>query len=56
MHNTAAHALLYKKLGEEDVRGNNVRNNSVIELASTLEYMPLALVQAAVYIRKRALR
>jgi hypothetical protein len=51
MHDAAAHALLRKKLGdtvEED--------DSIAELATTLDYMPLALVQAAAYIRERAPR
>jgi tetratricopeptide (TPR) repeat protein len=51
MHDAAAHALLRKKLGdiaEED--------GSIAELATTLDYMPLALVQAAGYIRERAPR
>jgi hypothetical protein len=48
MHNTAAHALLYKKLGDkvDRSRGND-------DLADALEYMPLALVQAAASIRGR---
>jgi hypothetical protein len=51
MHDAAAHALLRKKLGdigEED--------DSIAMLATTLDYMPLALVQAAAYIRERAPR
>jgi hypothetical protein len=51
MHDAAAHALLRMKLGdiaEED--------DSIAELATTLNYMPLALVQAAAYIRERAPR
>jgi tetratricopeptide (TPR) repeat protein len=51
MHNAAAHALLRKKLGstkEED--------SSIVQLATTLDHMPLALVQAAAYIRERAPR
>jgi tetratricopeptide (TPR) repeat protein len=51
MHDAAAHALLRKKLGdivEED--------DSIAELATTLDHMPLALVQAAAYIRERAPR
>ncbi|KAF1935060.1 hypothetical protein EJ02DRAFT_471455 [Clathrospora elynae] len=50
MHDAAAHALLYKKLGEE------VKREDIAELATALDYMPLALVQAAAYIRKRAPR
>jgi tetratricopeptide (TPR) repeat protein len=51
MHDAAARALLRKKLqgiGEED--------NSIAKLATTLDHMPLALVQAAAYIRERAPR
>jgi hypothetical protein len=51
MHNAAAHALLRKKLGD-----TNDNDNLIPELATVLEYMPLALVQAAAYIRKRAPR
>jgi tetratricopeptide (TPR) repeat protein len=46
-----AQALLFeKKLGVEEDDGN------VVELAAALEYMPLALVQAAAYIRQCAPR
>ncbi|KAL5375799.1 hypothetical protein DPSP01_010906 [Paraphaeosphaeria sporulosa] len=51
MHDAAAHILLRKKLGnieEED--------SSIAQLAMTLDHMPLALVQAAAYIRERASR
>jgi tetratricopeptide (TPR) repeat protein len=51
MHDTAAHALLYKKLGDKVDR-----SDGIAELAAALEYMPLALVQAAAYIRERAPR
>ncbi|KAK7186084.1 TPR domain protein (kinesin light chain), partial [Paraphaeosphaeria sporulosa] len=51
MHDAAAHALLYKKLGDKVDRGGGIA-----ELAAALEYMPLALVQAAAYIRERAPR
>jgi Tfp pilus assembly protein PilF len=51
MHNTAAHALLCKKLGDTEEK-----DDSVAKLATTLDYMPLALVQAAAYIRERAPR
>ena len=51
MHDAAAHALLYKKLGEKVDR-----SDGIAELAAALEYMPLALVQAAAYIRERAPR
>jgi tetratricopeptide (TPR) repeat protein len=48
MHDSSAQALLVKKLGGKvDVDG-------LYELAAALEYMPLALVQAAAYIQKRA--
>jgi tetratricopeptide (TPR) repeat protein len=51
MHDTAAHALLCKKLGDKVDR-----SDGIAELAAALEYMPLALVQAAAYIRERAPR
>jgi hypothetical protein len=51
MHEAAAHALLYKKLGD---KGD--RDDGITELATALEHMPLALVQAAAYIRERAPR
>ncbi|KAF1947400.1 hypothetical protein EJ02DRAFT_364798, partial [Clathrospora elynae] len=51
MHNTAAHALLRKKLGDMDDK-----DDGIAELATALEHIPLALVQAAAYIRKRAPR
>tara|TARA_R110002003_G_scaffold136_2_gene12609 strand:+ start:699 stop:959 length:261 start_codon:yes stop_codon:yes gene_type:complete len=51
MHDAAAHALLYKKLGDEDDMDDGIG-----ELPKTLDYMPLALVQAAAYIRERAAR
>jgi hypothetical protein len=51
MHDAAAHALLCKKLGDKVDR-----SNGITELAAALEYMPLALVQAAAYIRERAPR
>jgi len=50
MNDTNAQALLQKKLGEE------VDKDSTAELAKALEFMPLALVQAAAYIRQRAPR
>ncbi|KAF2181395.1 hypothetical protein K469DRAFT_262846 [Zopfia rhizophila CBS 207.26] len=50
MQDEAAHALLHKKLGDETQR------DGIAELATALEYMPLALVQAAAYIRNRAPR
>ncbi|KAH7061833.1 TPR domain protein [Paraphoma chrysanthemicola] len=51
MHDAAAHALLCKKLG-----GIREEDDSIAELATTLDHMPLALVQAAAYIRERAPR
>jgi tetratricopeptide (TPR) repeat protein len=51
MHDTAAHALLRKKL-----EGIREEDDSIAKLAATLDYMPLALVQAAAYIRERAPR
>jgi len=50
MHAQNAQALLEVKLGDK------VATDGVAELAVALEYMPLALVQAAAYIRKRAPR
>jgi tetratricopeptide (TPR) repeat protein len=51
MHDAAAHTLLRKKLG-----GIGEEDDSIAELATTLDHMPLALVQAAAYIRERAPR
>ncbi|USP81615.1 TPR-like protein [Curvularia clavata] len=51
MHDTAAHILLRKKL-----EGVDEKDDNIAELATTLDYMPLALVQAAAYIRERAPR
>ncbi|KAF2818262.1 hypothetical protein CC86DRAFT_309553, partial [Ophiobolus disseminans] len=51
MHDVAAHALLRRKLG-----GIREEDDSIAELATTLDRMPLALVQAAAYIRERAPR
>jgi hypothetical protein len=50
MNDASAQALLQKKLGEE------VDKDGTAELARTLEFMPLALVQAAAHIRHRAPR
>lgn len=50
MQDEAAQALLLKKLRDE------VDINDVAELASALEYIPLALNQAAAYIKQRAPR
>jgi tetratricopeptide (TPR) repeat protein len=51
MHDATAHVLLYKKLGDKVDR-----SDGIAELAAVLEYMPLALVQAAAFIRERAPR
>jgi tetratricopeptide (TPR) repeat protein len=51
MHIIAAHALLRKKL-----RGTDKEDDSIARLATALDHMPLALVQAAAYIRERAPR
>ena len=51
MDHAAAQALLYKKLGDI-----HYRDEDITELATALDYMPLALVQAAAYIRERAPR
>ncbi|KAF2830797.1 hypothetical protein CC86DRAFT_443678 [Ophiobolus disseminans] len=51
MHDAAAHALLRRKLG-----GVREEDGSIAELATTLDCMPLALVQAAAYICERAPR
>ncbi|KAF2865053.1 P-loop containing nucleoside triphosphate hydrolase protein [Massariosphaeria phaeospora] len=51
MSDTAAHALFRKKLGD-----TGDQDDDVAELATSLDFMPLALVQAAAYIRKRAPR
>lgn len=51
MHDAAAHALLHRKLGDKVDR-----SDGIAELAAALDYMPLALVQAAAYIRERAPR
>ncbi|CAN9445301.1 unnamed protein product [Alternaria alternata] len=51
MHDAAAHALLRKKLRDADEE-----DDSIAKLATTLDHMPLALVQAAAYIRERAPR
>ncbi|KAF7570535.1 Protamine-P1 domain containing protein [Pyrenophora tritici-repentis] len=47
MYDAAAHALLRKKLGDVDEE-----DGSIATLAITLDHMPLALVQAAAYIRE----
>ena len=54
MDGAAARALLHKKLG--DVGDKSDENQGIAELAAALDYMPLALVQAAAYIRQRAPR
>ncbi|KAF2838466.1 putative kinesin [Patellaria atrata CBS 101060] len=50
MNGIGAQALLRKKLGE------GIDNDGIAELATALEFIPLALVQAAAYIRQRAPR
>ncbi|KAF2679034.1 TPR-like protein, partial [Lentithecium fluviatile CBS 122367] len=50
MDDTSGQELLRKKLGAE------VDEDRIAELARALEFMPLALVQAAAYIRQRAPR
>jgi hypothetical protein len=50
MQNDAARALLHKKLGGE------IELDGTAELAAALEHIPLALVQAAAYIKMRAPR
>jgi tetratricopeptide (TPR) repeat protein len=51
MDGAAAHALLYQKLGDAVDR-----SDGIAQLAVALDHMPLALVQAAAYIRQRAPR
>ena len=51
MHDTAAYALLRRKLGDV-----HEEDDSITTLATTLDHMSLALVQAAAYIRERAPR
>ncbi|KAF2841090.1 hypothetical protein M501DRAFT_949222, partial [Patellaria atrata CBS 101060] len=50
MNDIGAQTLLRKKLGE------GIDNDGITELATALEFIPLALVQAAAYIRQRAPR
>jgi tetratricopeptide (TPR) repeat protein len=56
MDDAAAHALLHTKLGNKGKKSDSDSNNNVAELAAALDHMPLALVQAAAYIRQRAPR
>jgi hypothetical protein len=49
MEKAQAEALLEKKLGAQGASSNTA------ELAEVLEYMPLAIVQAAAYIWQRGL-
>ncbi|KAH9859265.1 hypothetical protein J1614_012213 [Plenodomus biglobosus] len=49
MHDAAAHALLYKKLGDKVDR-----SKAITKLAAALENMPLAPVQAAAYIQRES--
>ncbi|KAF2191620.1 putative kinesin [Zopfia rhizophila CBS 207.26] len=50
MNSKGAEALLKKKLGEQ------VDKDYTAELVAALEYMPLAIIQAAAYIKERAPR
>jgi hypothetical protein len=54
MDYAAAHTLLYTKLGDKGKKSSS--NNDIAELVVVLDHMPLALVQAAAYIRQRAPR
>jgi tetratricopeptide (TPR) repeat protein len=54
MDATAAHTLLRKNIGDE--ANNEGVDDSINELAVALDHMPLALEQAAAYIRRRAPR
>jgi len=56
MDDAAAHALLHTKLGDKGKKKDSDSNNNVAELAAALDHIPLALVQAAAYIRQRAPR
>ena len=57
MNEAHALALFEKKLATlEQKLGIQVDNNDVAELAAALEFMPLAIVQAAAYISQRAPR
>ena len=47
MYNVSIYTLLYKKLGDKVDR-----SDSITKLAPTLEYIPLTLIQAIVYIYK----
>lgn len=50
MNDSDALALLEKKLG------GNIEKNDAVELVEALEFMPLAIIQAAAYIRQRGPR
>jgi hypothetical protein len=54
----AAHALLHKKLGDKGKKsdGDNNSSDDVAGPAAALDHIPLALVQAAAYIRQQAPR
>ncbi len=56
MEKVHAIALFEKKLRIHGDGHNKGKNNDIGELAATLEYMPLAIVQAAAYISQRAPR
>lgn len=51
MHKDTARELLYQKLENKAARSID---SGIVSLADALDYMPLALVQAAAYIRERA--
>ena len=54
MNDSNALELLEKKLGKQ--LGENIDKNDAVELVKELEYMPLAIIQAAAYIRQRGSR
>jgi len=58
MDETAAHALLHKKLRDKvkQSESNSDSNNDVAELAAAPDHMPFALVQTPAYVRQRAPR
>jgi len=56
MEKLHAIALLEKKLRIQGDSDNNGKNSDISELVAALEYMPLAIVQAAAYIFQRAPR
>ncbi|KAH7318969.1 hypothetical protein BKA65DRAFT_569095 [Rhexocercosporidium sp. MPI-PUGE-AT-0058] len=56
MDKVDAVVLLEKKLGIREDSDTDCRQGNIGELAAVLEYMPLAIVQAAAYISQRAPR